>query len=230
MSEEPRGIFITGTDTGVGKTWCSRLIADRIASQGTRVTYLKPVQTGCERARTGELVAPDFEYVIAGGATRIGSCELHVPYRFEPACSPHLAAEMASVSLVFSHIKRSFDQLAEAVDVVVVEGAGGLLVPLGVEGYMTDLIDYLAIPVVLVTSPRLGTLNHTLLSIEALASRGLKLLGIVYNNHDNAPEDFIYKDNLQTIEDATAVPVCEVRYGCSSPESVKEICERVIHG
>lgn len=92
---KPEGFFVTGTDTGIGKTYISKLLADALSTVRD-VTYMKPVQTGCYVDSRGNLVAPDLEFVTSGKAKITGPYEVHVPYRFLPACSPHLAAFMSS--------------------------------------------------------------------------------------------------------------------------------------
>ena len=91
MSTRPLGLFVTGTDTDIGKTYVSRLLADTLAESMT-VTYMKPIQTGCEGDK---LSSPDFDFVMAGKAKPVVGFDIHVPYRFAPACSPHLAADLA---------------------------------------------------------------------------------------------------------------------------------------
>jgi dethiobiotin synthetase len=198
-----RGFFITGTGTGVGKTFVSRVLAQAFSNR-IPVSYMKPVQTGCLRKKDGRLVAPDFEYVKKGGFCVTGKDEIHVPYRFVPACSPHLAARMANKKISLKKIKEAHNAVAGLFDdrkgCVLVEGAGGVLVPLGASISMVHLIDLLRLPVILVTTPDLGTLNHTFLSICALASCGARLAGVVMNNPANVPEDYIYRDNRKTIQ------------------------------
>jgi dethiobiotin synthetase len=176
------------------------------------------------------LIAPDVEEVLAGAAMRADSYEMHVPYRFAPACSPHLAAELAGVSIDLARIHTAFDTLTHRSDVTIVEGAGGIHVPLGDGLYTLDLIAHLGLPVIVVTTPRLGTLNHTLLTVSALRHRGLRLLGVVYNNHANRAKDFIYKDNRRTIEAFVhPAPMVEIDHGVHDGESIREFCDEIRH-
>lgn len=98
MLSNKKGFFITGTDIDIGKTYISKLLADTLATKSP-VTYMKPIQTGCEEDENHIFRAPDFEFVMSGKANLTGTYEQHVPYRFEPTCSPHLAAELASVTI-----------------------------------------------------------------------------------------------------------------------------------
>jgi dethiobiotin synthase len=207
MSEKPSnippGFFITATDTGIGKTFVCRLL---IASfmKIMPVTYFKPVQTGCLPDAENELKAPDFEYILEKGLTRTREYHTHVPYRFKEACSPHLAARLARRDISFNYINDCFQKLAKHGDrsvMVIVEGAGGVFTPLGKGAFMLDLMALLDLPVVLVVSPKLGTLNHTLLSMGALRERSLRLAGVVMNDPYGLPQDFMYADNKEFIRE-----------------------------
>jgi dethiobiotin synthase len=220
--------FITGTDTGIGKTYVSRLLADTIAANEA-VTYMKPVQTGCSIDKSGNVKAPDFDYVMSGKAVMTGTYEQHVPYRFEPACSPHLAAELSGVIISFDRIKQCFAAVAQRRMPVIIEGAGGAFVPLTATTYTADLIQYLGVPAILVTSPRLGTLNHTFLTLHYLHSRNIPLAGIILNNHSGEPEGFIYNDNRRMIREHTLpLPFLEVHHGTScGNDAVREFCRDI---
>jgi len=155
-----RGVFITGTDTGIGKTYVSRLLAEGFAYSHI-VNYMKPVQTGCTRNTSGDLSAPDLEYVLASGKITDQESGDSAPYRFEPACSPHLAASRAGVTISIDHIREKFNRMANRKSITIVEGAGGVLAPLSETATMADLMLHLRLPVIVVAEPRIGTLNHT---------------------------------------------------------------------
>ena len=221
-----KGFFITGTDTDIGKTYISRVLADTLATKDS-VTYMKPVQTGCTRNNQGNLSAPDFEYVMSGKTMQTGTYDQHVPYRFEPACSPHLAAQLASVTISIEHISECFRKISHHNTITIVEGAGGVLVPLNERDNMADLMLHLGLPVILVTAPKLGTLNHTLLSLNALEEKGIKTAGVVMNNCGNEPIDFIYHDNIKTIRDfIRPLPFLEVQYQSTS-NSIEGFCDAI---
>jgi dethiobiotin synthase len=222
-----KGFFITGTDTDIGKTYISRKLADSFSTY-QKVTYMKPVQTGCFADENGLLIAPDFQYVMGGKAIMSGTLDQHVPYRFEPACSPHLAAKMAKQSISLDHIKDCLLQISRENILAVVEGAGGVLAPVSETTFNIDLILHLQLPVILVTSTHLGTLNHTFLSLKELGRAGAKLAGIVVNNCRNAPKDFIYYENLRMIQEHTRpVPFLEVEHEKPYQERINEFCKEL---
>jgi len=168
--------FVTGTDTGVGKTLISCALLHGFAAQGKRVTGMKPVAAGCNDDGHNE----DVLQLRNAGNVTAGYGQLN-PYCFEPAIAPHLAAQRAGVIIRFSRIVVSFQELAGKADVVIVEGVGGLLVPLNEQQDSADLVLELGLPVILVVGMRLGCLNHALLTVESIAARDLTLAGWVAN-------------------------------------------------
>ena len=221
------GFFITGTDTGIGKTYIARLVADCFAAQ-RRTTYMKPVQTGCSQGPQGILKAPDFDAVMEGNAMMKGTYEQHVPYRFEPACSPHLAAALAGITISLEHIRNCFTAIATTMDLTLVEGAGGILSPLGETTFIIDLIVYLNLPAIVVTTPRLGTLNHTFLTLRVLHESGVRVAGIVLNHVSNEPASYIHHENLRMIEAHThPTPFLEVPFGSCDNQNLKDFCSAV---
>jgi dethiobiotin synthase len=224
-----RGIFITGTDTGVGKTHLCRQLASLLSSGCARVTYMKPVQTGCPRTAAGSLVAPDFEYVKRAHSIVVTSYDVHVPYRFRPACSPHLASRVARRPIRLRRIRTAFHALSALADYTIVEGAGGVLAPISESRTMLDIMRLLGLPVVLVASPRLGTLNHTLLSAFAVGAADLALAAIVVNSRRRFPRDAVYRENIAFLRRRLSpIPVIECGY-CKSPSpSLKAFCHALI--
>lgn len=196
-----RGVFVTGTDTGVGKTFVAGALLGALRRCGCDAVPMKPVQTGC-RGRRGALCAPDLDYCLAAAGLRPSSEEkaLMAPYRFRPACSPHLAASLAGTGIRVARILAAARRLAAAHGFLVVEGAGGVLVPLGGGVCMGDLMQRLGLPVLLVARPGLGTINHTLLSLEALRQRGLCVAGVIFNHACPDRADVIARDNVETVE------------------------------
>jgi dethiobiotin synthase len=221
------GFFVTGTDTGIGKTFVSRLLVEGFASR-LPATYMKPVQTGCTRDAAGTLSAPDFEYVMKNGAFMSAEIDDHIPYRFEPACSPHLAASRTGVMISIEHIREKFKCVSDKKSVTIVEGAGGVLTPLSETTSMIDLMLHLRLPVIVVTSPRLGTLNHTLLTAEALAKRGIEPAGLVINNIHEAKEDYIYHDNARVLHDRLPGAIfLEVGFKSECTDEVRGFCGKL---
>ena len=165
--------FVTGTDTGVGKTVATAAMAWALAARGRRVAVLKPVQTGVGPGEPGDA---DFVLrALASAQPPASGC----PYRFQAPAAPLVAARAEGASVALSHIYEAYRALRQDYDVVLVEGAGGLLVPLVEGASMADLAQELQLPVVVVARPGLGTLNHTLLTVEAARARGLAVLGVV---------------------------------------------------
>ena len=225
------GFFITATDTGIGKTFVSSLLI-RTFMKIAPVTYFKPVQTGCVLNEKGELVAPDFEFVVQAGAKPIAGYSIHVPYRFKTACSPHLACRLDNQSISFAHINYCFKILKGDENrsrLVVVEGAGGIYTPLGNASFMIDLMASLKLPIILVVSPRLGTLNHTLLSLNALRSHKLSIAGVVMNHSDSAPSDFITADNSEFVrESVRSAPFIKVDFNAIPSPSIEAFCRELL--
>jgi dethiobiotin synthetase len=180
--QKSRGYFVTGTDTGVGKTRIATTLLRAFASRGLRAVGMKPVAAGCKRV-DGALVNEDVTALMAA-STVAAPVELINPYRFQSAIAPHLAAELAGETISLQRIGDAYVALAARADRVVVEGAGGFLVPLNEREDFGDLARLLELPVVLVVGMRLGCLNHALLTAEAVQRRGLRFAGWVANRLD----------------------------------------------
>ena len=175
-----KAFFITGTDTGIGKTSVACALLQAFAAQGLRVVGMKPVAAGCD----GNGLFDDVQQLQA--ASNVQAHMQHVnPYRFSPAIAPHIAAELAGVEISLAPIVAAFKALQQQADVVIVEGAGGIAVPLNTilssNLDMADLVLALDIPVILVVGMRLGCLNHALLSAQAIERKGLHFAGWVAN-------------------------------------------------
>lgn len=179
-----RGLFVAGTDTGVGKTRVAVALLRALAAAGTRAIGMKPVAAGVAR---GAAINADVLALAAASGVEAPQADVN-PYGFAPAIAPHVAAERAGVAIDLETIAAAYGRLAARADVVVVEGAGGVLVPLGPRHDMLDVAARLRLPVVLVVGIRLGCLNHALLSALALAARGVELRGWIANRIDPAME------------------------------------------
>ena len=177
-----RGWFVTGTDTGVGKTHVTALLLAALRQAGVDAVPMKPVQTGC-RLRRGVLVAPDLEVALTAAGLTPAPDEKRwmCPARFRTPCSPDLAAEREGGRIRVLELLAAYRRLTARHGAVVVEGAGGIMVPLNARETMLDLMRALRLPVVLVARPGLGTINHTLLSLAALRAARLPLAGVVLN-------------------------------------------------
>jgi dethiobiotin synthetase len=177
-----RGIFITGTDTGVGKTAIATALLAGLVAEGVRAVGMKPVAAG---VLPGQAMNADVTALIAAGNVAAPLADVN-PYSFAPAIAPHLAAAEAGAAIGLDAIVAAYRRLAARADAIVVEGAGGALVPLGARDDMLDIPARLGLPVLLVVGMRLGCLNHALLSALAINARGLRLSGWVANRIDPA--------------------------------------------
>lgn len=186
--------FVLGTDTDVGKTYISSLLYKGLKKIGCG--YFKAIQSGCY-FENGKLIAPDVLEVCKKSDEDYN--EDYILYRLKEAVSPHLASEMENINIDIQKIKERYELLKNKNNYLIVEGAGGLLVPLIRDKfYIYDLIKLFNIPVILVCSTRVGAINHTLLTLEALRNRGIEVKGIVFNraNLSNNYE----KDNIEIIK------------------------------
>ena len=190
-----QAFFITGTDTGVGKTYVAcKLIRDYVA-QGYKVVGMKPVAAGGDLVN-GKWVNDDVLKLEQASNVKAPR-ELVNPYSFKEAIAPHIAAEKAGLEIKIDVIKQAFQALSKLADIVIVEGAGGFLVPLNNQQSMADLPAALDIPVILVVGMKLGCINHSLLTVEAIQARGLTLHGWVANQVE--PDMPFYHKNVATI-------------------------------
>lgn len=190
-----RGVFIAGTDTGVGKTLIACALLHGLAAHGLKVVGMKPVAAGARRRR-GVCYNDDVEQLRAASNVEAPR-EWTNPYCFAPPVAPHLAAQEAGEAIRMAVIARSYGLLAARADVVVVEGVGGLLVPLGPRLSAAVIPARLDLPVVLVVGLRLGCLNHALLTVEAMQARGLRLAGWIANTID--PAMLRRRQNFETL-------------------------------
>jgi dethiobiotin synthetase len=195
-----RGVFVTGTGTEVGKTVVAAAIARTELARGHEVAVFKPAVTGLDEG--GEA---DHE-LLRRAASSDQSDEEIAPYRYGPPASPHLAAELAGDRIDPTKLESAARAAAASGDFLVCEGVGGLLVPLA-EGYLVrDLARALALPVVVAASPGLGTINHTLLTLEAARSAGLAVAAVVLTPWPGEP-DPVERSNREAVESLGQVPV-----------------------
>ncbi len=194
-----RGVFVTGTDTGVGKTLITVALIEALKREGFSVAGMKPVAAGLDGAGGNEDVAR-----ILQAANVSAPIDVVSPYRFHPFTAPHMAARMAGVQMKLGVITDAYKSLAGKADWVVVEGAGGFQVPLDDAIGMDAIPVHLRLPVVLVVGMRLGCLNHALLTAEAIRVRGLRLAGWVANSID--PSMAAFDENLETLKSRLVAP------------------------
>jgi dethiobiotin synthetase len=214
-----RGVFVTGTGTGVGKTVVAAAIARTLAASGDRVAVFKPAVTGLDEfpaggpqgSTAGDLAAhrrggwADHEVLRRAAGSSQSDDEI-APYRFGPPMSPHLAAEQASREIEPERLRAAAGAAARSADVLVCEGVGGLLVPLAPAYSVRDLAVDLGLPLVVAADPGLGAINHTLLTIEAARAVGLEVAAVVLTPWPENP-GVIEESNRETIASLAEVPV-----------------------
>ena len=201
-----KAYFITGTDTGVGKTRVSCALLRAFVKQGSKAVGMKPVAAGCVETPAG-LYCEDVENLLEAGNV-VASREWVNPYALISPVAPHIAAEHAGVEINLEQIDRSFRQLREIADVTVVEGVGGFVVPLNARQDTADMAKMLGLPVILVVGMRLGCINHALLTAQAIRHKGLPLVAWVANRID--PDMNAFDENLHALETRLAAPLLGV--------------------
>lgn len=198
-----RGFFVTGTDTGVGKTLVSAALLHAFAGLGYRAVGMKPVAAGAEQIE-GVWCNEDVLQLRAAANVQADPAWVN-PYLLRVPVAPHIAADYQGVSIEMPRIRDAYEHLAGRADVVVVEGAGGFKVPLSPTRDSADLAEYLGLPVILVVGMRLGCLNHALLTAEAVVARGLILAGWAANRLD--PDMAAYDENLAALRSRLPCPL-----------------------
>ena len=216
-----QGIFITGTDTGVGKTIVAAAIARLLKLRGVNVGVMKPVTSGCIESG-GKLVSEDAELLAWGASVNPDEPDI-APYLLKTPIAPCVAASMEGVRIDFGRIRDAFDRLAARHGFVIVEGAGGLMVPLAGGLLMADLVARLDLPVLVVARPNLGTVNHSVLTCYAARQLGLTVKGIIINNYPEHP-DRAEESAPHLIDSLAGAPLLGVfpRCGNNSPRDIIE--------
>ena len=200
---EAQGIFVTGTDTAIGKTVVSCQLIDTLALEGNKVIGMKPIASGAEK-QNGMLKNEDALQLIEHANIDV-PYELINPFCFEPAIAPHIAAKQAGEQIDFMVIEKAYHELTKQADWVVVEGVGGWSVPLSNKHIVADIPTRLNLPVVLVVGMRLGCINHALLTAEVIRNNGNNLVGWIANKLDQNMR--VYEENLQTLKDMLSCPI-----------------------
>lgn len=197
-----KGFFVTGTDTGIGKTTVSCALLHAFAVQGKKVIGMKPVAAGSENGQW-----MDVEHLLAASNVSVSRQQIN-PYAFDPPISPHVAAQQSGAEIDLLVIHHAYQQLSAKADLVIVEGAGGFLVPINEKQNGADLVKTLNLPVILVVGMRLGCLNHALLTAQAIKTAGLILAGWVANCID--PQMLALEENIAMLEQRLDGPLLGV--------------------
>jgi dethiobiotin synthetase len=206
----PKGFFITGTDTGVGKTVITAALIRTAGIIGLRVCGMKPIETGCQksehRSKEGILLPSDGMFLreMAGMQEPL---DLVTPVRFENPLSPLSASGIEGRTIDLEKIKKAFTCLAENYDAVIVEGIGGLLVPIKRDYFVLDLARDFGLPLIVVSSPGLGTINHSMLTVRLATQEGLTVAGIIMNYSRTPEGNLAERTNPEAIEQVSPVPL-----------------------
>lgn len=207
------GVFVTGTGTEVGKTVVAAVAAHTLAGSGLRVAVFKPCVTGLEE--DGEA---DHELLRRAAGSAQTDAEI-VPYRYDPPVSPHLGAALAGRQIDPSRLREAAETAAAGAEAIVCEGVGGLLVPLSGDYLVRDLAVELGYPLAIAAAPGLGTINHTLLTIETARASGLEVAAVVLTPWPEEPSE-IERSNRETIAALAGVEVLTLpRLDLASPEN-----------
>jgi dethiobiotin synthetase len=212
------GLFVTGTDTEVGKTVVACAIAATLAAGGQRVSVFKPVVTGLADTSGAP---PDHERLRASARSRQSAAEV-APYQFDPPVSPHLAADVAGLPVEPHALRAAAHAAAASGDVLVAEGVGGLMVPLSADYLVRDLAADLGLPVVIAARPGLGTINHTLMTIDCARAAGLDARAVVLTPWPAQPTG-LHLSNRETVArlggvEVETLPMLAVRNIGPQPE------------
>lgn len=203
VAHRTRALFVTGTDTGVGKTVIAAALLRGLRERGQRVAGMKPVASGCRRSPDG--IVSDDALALIAEASESAPYRIVNPYAFIPPIAPHVAAVEAGTRIDLRELERAYRILSGLADVVVSEGEGGWLTPLDAKHSLADFARKVKADVVLVVGLRLGCLNHALLSAQAIEHSGLKLAGWVANAIDPSFERA--SDNVRALQERLKAPL-----------------------
>jgi len=224
-------ILVTGTDTGVGKTVVTAGLAGVMQSLGYEMGVYKPIQSGAE-LKNGKLVSPDLEFVRSIDRNIRTKCT----YMLKTPCAPSLAAFLESVKIYKNRLKIDYENLRESCDFTIVEGAGGILCPISNDYMVRDLAKQLGLPVLIVARSGLGTINHTLLTIEAARLGGLDVLGVIFSDYPAGTNDISIKTAPEIISNLSSVKVfgClpsipELKSHCACPDLPEILLDKVLN-
>lgn len=222
-----KGLFITGTDTGVGKTVVAAGLIRAIKAKGLSVCSMKPLESGCS-LKKGKLFPTDAVTLLnASGIDE--TLDAVNPYRFRNPLAPLVAAEIEGVKIEKKRIISAYERLSKKYDITIVEGIGGIMAPVYKKYLCLDLAGDLGLPLLIVSRPGLGTINHTLLTIEAVRDRGLDVAGVVINYALKTRKGLSERTNPKVIEKLGNVPVLgTVPYSTGSNDrQIKDIFRRI---
>jgi len=202
-----KGLFITATDTEVGKTVITGAIAAALKARGINVGVVKPLASGGVADVNGELVAEDATFLMKAAGIGEDKRALVNAVCLQPALTPAVAAVQSGITIDMPEVIATCRYSGNQFDKVLVEGVGGITAPLWEEYLVADMIQELALPVVIVARPNLGTINHTVLTVEYARQRGITLAGIIINKWDEAGAGILERSNIEYIGRLTKLPL-----------------------
>ena len=200
-----RGFFITGTDTGVGKTIIAGAMIKVMHYFGARACAMKPIESGC--GKEGDILVPHDGAFLRETAQMEDSLRLVTPCCFEHPLAPFAASEIEGKRVDIEGIRKAFHTLIRSYDAIVVEGIGGIMVPLRRDYYLVDLMKEFALPLLIVTRPGLGTINHTMLTVNYALEAGFEVAGIIINCSRPPENSLAEKTNPGVLEEICPVPI-----------------------
>ncbi len=225
--QRARGIFITGTDTGVGKTVVAAAIARYLRKRGILVAVLKPVTSGAV-IMDGRLVSEDADLLRWASACNAPDTDI-APYLLREPLAPSESAAREGIAIQIGPIREAFERLSTSYEFVIVEGSGGLLVPLAKDLLVADLAKELSLPLLIVARPNLGTVNHTLMTCECARSRGIEVMGVVINGQPEQPGPAeLYAARLISEYASVSIPAVLPRCNAGDEKTVVETLSKCI--
>ena len=200
-----KGFFITGTDTGVGKTVVAGAVIKVMQSIGVKACAMKPIESGC--GKEGDVLIPYDGTFLKQAAHMDEPIRQVTPFCFESPLSPLAASEIEGRKISIDEIKKAYYKLYKSYEAIVVEGVGGLMVPIRKDYYIVDLAREFSLPLIIITKPGLGTINHTMLTVNYALEAGLEVAGLIIN-YSRPPENSLAeKTNPQILKEICPVPV-----------------------
>lgn len=203
-----KGIFITGTDTEVGKTVVAAGLAGALKTKGIDVGVMKPIATGAT-VTTGGLVSNDVRFLLKAIKCD-DELDLVNPVTAELPLAPLVASRLSKFDIELKKVQEAYSVLSQRRDFVVVEGIGGILVPIKEGYFVSDMVQDLGLPIVVVARPGLGTINHTLLTIREAQHRGIEVRGFIINGMDDQEAGIAERTNPEVIEEVSGIPLLGV--------------------
>ena len=200
-----KGIFITATDTGVGKTVIAAGLAMVLKAKGMKVGVMKPIATGCSGDNPKRLISMDAVYLFEAAENEYA--RLTSPVRFRNPIAPSVASVYEQKEIDLDYVRRAYEELQKHYDFVIIEGIGGILVPIKKKYLVANMIREMGLPIVIVSHASLGAINHTLLTVDAALMRGFVIRGIIFNRAPIVNYSLAEMTNPRVIHDLTGLPI-----------------------